>query len=267
MINHFEHYLMEDCPYGDETTEMLCIDGKGTINIISRDAGVAACTDDLAEFYRNKGLNVVAYVANGCPFDAQTVIFSASGDLRTIFKLWRVSQTFLSMTCAIAGKTREMVEAAKAVNPDVLIATSRKTHPGFRKYELKAVKAGGGIHHRNSLSDSILVTQNHLEVVGFIEKTNSVKKLEIEPRDDKDAFRYATIADILLLDHSTPEKLDVLVPLLRNINPCLEIAVGGISAKDVAAYAPYVDVIVTTAPYYAQPLDMTSTIKKTESEH
>ncbi|MDK2892269.1 MAG: hypothetical protein PWQ49_661 [Methanohalophilus sp.] len=58
-----------------------------------------------------------------------------------------------------------MVEAAKAANPDVLVATSRKTHPGFRKYELKAVKAGGGTHHRNSLSDSILVTQNHFDVV------------------------------------------------------------------------------------------------------
>lgn len=262
MINHFEHYLAEDCPYSDETTEILCIGGKGTIEIISRDAGVAACTDDLAEFYRNKGLNVVAYVENGCPFDAQTVIFSASGELRTIFKLWRVSQTFLSMTCAIAGKTREMVEAAKAVNPDVLIATSRKTHPGFRKYELKAVKAGGGTHHRNSLSDSILITQNHLEVVGTVEKSNAVKKVEIEPRNDKEAFRYAWIADVLLLDHCTPEKLDVLVPLLRSINPCLEIAVGGIKAKDVAAYAPYVDVIVTTAPYYAMPLDMTAKIAK-----
>ncbi|MBP2029706.1 nicotinate-nucleotide pyrophosphorylase (carboxylating)/molybdenum transport protein [Methanohalophilus levihalophilus] len=265
MINHFEHYLAEDCPYGDETTDLLCISGKGTIEIISRDAGVAACTDDLAEFYRKRGLDVVAYVANGCSFDANTVLFSASGDLRTIFKLWRVSQTFLSMTCAIAGKTREMVEAAKAVNPDVLIATSRKTHLGFRKYELKAVKAGGGIHHRNSLSDSILITQNHLEVAGPVEKPNAVRKVEIEPRDDKDAFRYAKIADMLLLDHYTPDKLDVLVPLLRTINPCLEIAVGGINAKDVAAYAPYADVIVTTAPYYAMPLDMTSTIKRIES--
>ncbi len=267
MINHFEHYLMEDCPYGDETTDMLCIGGKGTINIISRDAGVAACTDDLAEFYRSKGLNVVAYVANGCSFDEQTVLFSASGDLQTIFKLWRVSQTFLSITCAIAGKTREMVEAVKAVNSDVLIATSCKTHPGFRKHELKAVKAGGGLHHRNSLSDSILVTQNHLNVVDSVEKLNAFKKIEIEPRDEKDAFRYAKVADTLLLDHYSPEKLDVLVPLLRSINPCLEIAVGGINAKDVVAYAPYADVIITTAPYYAAPLDMTATIKKIDPEN
>lgn len=262
MIEHFEHYLMEDCPYGDETTELLCVDGKGTIDIISRDAGVAACTDDLAEYYRSKGLEVFSCVENGCSFGSQTVIFSAGGDLKTIFKLWRISQTFLSMVCAIAGKTKEIVEIARAVNPDVLIATSRKTHPGFRKYELKAVKAGGGTHHRNSLSDSILVTQNHLEITGSVGKLNSIKKVEIEPRDEKEAFKYAEIADMLLLDHYSPDELGILVPLLRTRNPHLEIAVGGIKAKDVAAYAPYVDVIVTTAPYYAAPLDMTAKISK-----
>ncbi|AKB84923.1 hypothetical protein [Methanococcoides methylutens] len=56
MIEAFEHYLLEDCPYGDETTELLEIEGEGTIKIISRDAGIAACADDLAQFHEKKGL-------------------------------------------------------------------------------------------------------------------------------------------------------------------------------------------------------------------
>lgn len=262
MINNFEYYLMEDCPYGDETTELLGIKGEGTLNIISRDKGVAACTDDLAEFYKRHGIATFSCIENGVPFEPHSTVFSASGDLQTLFKLWRISQTFLSMVCAIAGKTRDIVEIARAANPDVLVATSRKTHPGFRKYELKAVKAGGGTHHRNSLSDSILVTQNHFDVIRSFDKLNALKKVEIEPRNEEEAFKYAEIADMLLLDHYSPEGLKEVVPRLKDINPHLEIAVGGIKAKDVAAYAPHVDVIVTTAPYYAIPLDMTTKISK-----
>ncbi|MDK2892268.1 hypothetical protein [Methanohalophilus sp.] len=86
--------------------------------------------------------------------------------------------------------------------------------------------------------------------------------MEIEPRNEEEAFKYAKIADLLLLDHYSPEGLKKIVPSLKEINPYLEIAVGGIKAKDVAAYAPHVDVIVTTAPYYAMPLDMTTKISK-----
>jgi nicotinate-nucleotide pyrophosphorylase (carboxylating)/molybdenum transport protein len=215
-----------------------------------------------AEFYGSKGLSVLSLAGHGQPFEAGSVIFSAAGDLQMLFRLWRISQTFLSMTCAIAGKTRELVDAAKAANSDVLIATSRKIHPGFRKYEIRALKAGGGTHHRNSLSDSILVTQNHLEITGEPGRLKAVKKVEIEPRNEEEVFKYAETADLLLLDHYSPEELGKFVPRLREINPGLEIAVGGIKARDVAVYAPNVDVIITTAPYYAMPLDMTAKIRK-----
>jgi nicotinate-nucleotide pyrophosphorylase (carboxylating)/molybdenum transport protein len=263
MIENFEHYLLEDCPYGDETTELLQINGEGTLNILSRDEGIGACADDLEQFYRNKGLDVTYRVENGEYFEGGDVIFSAQGDLRTLFKLWRISQTFLSIVCAIAARTHNFVEAARKENPDIMIATSRKTHPGFRKYELKAVKVAGGTHHRNSLSDSILVTQNHLDVADSFETLRAVKKIEIEPRDNDEALKYAEIADVLLLDHYSPEEMATIVTKLKTINPGLEIAVGGIKSDEIPQYAPYVDIIVSTAPYYAQPLDLTTRIERT----
>ncbi len=262
MIEQFEHYLLEDCPYGDETTELLQIEGEGTLKIISRDAGIAACADDLMEFYEKKGLEVTFLLGNGERFEENALLFEAEGDLKLLFKLWRISQTFLSMTCAIATKTTAVVDAAKAVNPDVKIATSRKTHPGFRKYELKAVKAGGGDHHRNSLSDSVLITQNHLNMVGSFEKLSSMRKIEIEPRTKEEVFQYAPVADVLLLDHYTPEELKEVAPELRKLNPKLEIAVGGIEFKDIQKYAATVDIVVTTAPYYAKPFDLTTKINR-----
>ena len=262
MVDFFDLYLSEDCPYGDETTELLGITGKGRLRIMSREHGVAACMDDLSEFYRRNGLEVVSSLGNGAEFNAHDVIFEAQGELPVLFRLWRVSQTFLSLVCAIASNTRFSVELAHKVNPDLIIATSRKTHPGFRKYELKAVKTGGGHHHRNSLSDSVLLSQNHLNIIEDIGRLRSTRKIEIEPRNREEAFKYAPLADVLLLDHFIPEELESLVPELRSLNQGLEVAVGGIELKRVAEYAPFVDIIVTSELYYSKPLDLTAKIRK-----
>lgn len=262
MIEEFEHYLLEDCPYGDETTELLGIEGEGSLTIRSRDPGIASCADDLAEFYEKKGLKVNMHLENGKEFVENAVLFEAEGDLCKLFKFWRISQTFLSMTCAIATKTKRMVDSAREVNPDIMIATSRKTHPGFRKYELRSVHVGGGDHHRNSLSDSILITQNHFNVVGSFEKLRAMRKIEIEPRTKEEVFQYAPIADILLLDHYSPEELKEVAPKLRKINPKLELAVGGVSFEEIPKYAASVDFVVTTAPFYASPFDLTTNIER-----
>jgi len=144
----------------------------------------------------------------------------------------------------------------------VMIATTRKNHPGFRKYELKAVKIGGGVNHRNSLSDSVQISQNHFNVIEELGDIRSMKKIEIEPDTIEDAFKYAPIADILMLDHSSPEEMREIVPKLREANPKLEIAIAGIDIAKISDYAEIVDIIVTTAPYYAPPLDMSTKIRK-----
>ena len=182
--------------------------------------------------------------------------------MKLLFKLWRVSQTFLSLMCAIAGKTASIVSAGRKENPELIIATSRKTHPGARRGEFRAVRAGGGGIHRNSLSDSIQISQNHLEVVGELGKLRAMKKIEIEPRSREEALRYAKTADIMLLDHLSPDELKKLGPELKQLNPKLELAVGGIEAKKVPDYASFTDIIVISAPYYANPLDLTTKIEK-----
>jgi nicotinate-nucleotide pyrophosphorylase (carboxylating)/molybdenum transport protein len=177
-----------------------------------------------------------------------------------------VSQTFLSITCAIATETRKLVELARKVNPNVIVATTRKTHPGMRYFELKAVKAGGGEIHRNSLSDSVLITGNHLRVVEGLEGLEDLKtlrKIELEPRTAEEAMKYAGRADLLLLDHFSPGELEGLVPRLRELNPSLEIAVAGnIDSSNIMDYARLADVVVTSAPYYAGPLDLTARIER-----
>ena len=262
MIDLLELYFYEDCPYEDESVELLGIQGRGKLRIVTREAGVCACAGELAEYYEKKGVKVLNYLEDGRKFEPEDIILEAEGDLKLLFRLWRVSQTFLSLMCAIASKTNLFVSAGKKENPDLIIAATRKTHPGTRMFELKAVRAGGGHIHRNSLSDSIQISQNHLEVVGELKILRAMKKIEIEPRSREEALRYAKDADIMLLDHISPAELQKIGSELKELNPKLELAVGGIEAKKIPEYAPFADIIVISAPYYANPLDMTTKIEK-----
>jgi nicotinate-nucleotide pyrophosphorylase (carboxylating) len=232
------------------------------MKIISRESGICACADDLAEYYERKTLKILNYLRDGDTFKPGDAIFEAEGNLKLLFRFGRVSQTFLTLMCAIATKTASLVNAGRKANPDLVIATSRKTHPGSRIFELKAVRAGGGDIHRNSLSDSIQISQNHLEVAGELGKLRAMKKIEIEPRSREEAFKYAGMSDIMLLDHLSPEELRELGPELKKLNPKLELAVGGIEASRIPEYAPFVDIIVISAPYYANPLDFTTKIER-----
>ncbi len=215
ITNLFRLYFTEDCPYSDITTDLLDIYGYGKMNIKTREPGVAACTGHLARFLTSEGIITEFFIENGVEFEKGDVIFSARGELKDLFRVWRVSQTFLSITSGIATKTKVLVQRAKRVNSEIMIATTRKTHPGFRYFEQCAVIAGGGYIHRNSLSDSVLITQNHLNIKGDIGQIKILKKVEIEPRSKEEAIKYAKIGDILLLDHFTIDEIKALIPNLK----------------------------------------------------
>ena len=262
MIDLFELYFYEDCPYEDESVELLGIGGKGTLRIFSRDAGVCACAGELAEYYEKKGLKVLNFLEDGRKFKPGDKILEAEGDLKLLVQVMESLSDFSFAYVRHCWKNSLLVNAGKKENPNIIIAATRKTHPGARRFELKAIRAGGGDIHRNSLSDSIQISQNHLEIVGELEKLRAMKKIEIEPRSREEALKYAKTADIMLLDHLSPEELKKVGPELKRLNPKLEIAVGGIEAKKVPEYAPFVDIIVISAPYYATPLDLTTKIER-----
>ncbi|WP_332881595.1 beta/alpha barrel domain-containing protein [Methanosarcina horonobensis] len=104
MIDLFDLYFYEDCPYQDESAELLRLEGWGKMRIVSRENGTCACAGELAEYYERKGLKIRNYLEDGMTFKPGDAIFEAEGDLKLLFKLWRVSQTFLSLMCAISTK-------------------------------------------------------------------------------------------------------------------------------------------------------------------
>ena len=145
-----------------------------------------------------------------------------------------------------------------------MVAT-RKAHLGMRIDEMEAIQDGGAIYHRNSLSDTILITQNHLRVLGSLPETlySMQHKIEFEPSSVEEAYRYAATVDVMLLDHFEPEVLRDIVPKLRQLNPRIKVGVaGGITLETVQQYAKYVDIIVLSSVLYAPPLDITCRITR-----
>ncbi|MCM0759165.1 MULTISPECIES: quinolinate phosphoribosyl transferase [Sporomusa] len=258
--------LNEDCPYGDITTELLGISGLGKFRFISREDAIISGTPRLKEFFESKKLQVVDCKEAGTPVAKGGVIIEAHGELTTLFKLWRICQTYLTVMSAIATQTHKLVSAAREVNPDIqIVVACRKAHLGMRLDEMRAIQDGGAIYHRNSLSDTILITQNHMRMLDSLpEKLYSMQhKIEFEPSNLEEAFRYASCVDVMLLDHFEAETLKPVVQELRQMNPKLQIGVaGGITLDTVKKFAGFVDLMVLSSVLYAYPLDFTCRIER-----
>ncbi len=266
MFDCLDTGLKEDCPYGDITTEILAIGGQGRFQFISRVDAIVSGTSRLAEFFAAQKLAVASFRQPGERIHKGDVIIEVTGDIKTLFKLWRISQTYLTVMCAIATQTDAIVRAAKAENGEIeIVVACRKAHLGMRADEMQAILDGGAIYHRNSLSDTILITQNHMRALGTLpDKLHSFHhKIEFEPSSSEEAYRYAGLVDVMLIDHFGPTELAVVVRKLRELNPRLVVGVaGGITLATVKDYAPLVDIIVLSAVLYAPPLDITCKITR-----
>ena len=266
LFDSLETGLMEDCPYGDITTELLRVSGEGQFHFISREDAVVTGTPRLKEFFETKKLVVDEYRLPGEHIAKGDVIISASGDIKTLFKLWRICQTYLTVLCAITTETCKLVKAAQKEKNDIqIVVATRKAHLGMRIDEMQAILDGGAIYHRNSLSDTVLITQNHMRVMGQLPGSlfSMQHKIELEPSSVEEAYLYAPQVDVILLDHFEASALGEIVRNLKTLNPQLKVGVaGGITLANVKNFACHVDIVVLSSVLYAPPLDITCKITK-----
>jgi len=100
---------------------------------------------------------------NGEAVLPQTIIGQLNGPEPSILKAERLFLNIVQHLGGIATITHQFVQALD--NPDIKIVDTRKTTPLFRALAKKAVLAGGGINHRNGLSDMVLFKENHLSIL------------------------------------------------------------------------------------------------------
>ena len=245
-------FLAEDIGSGDISSLVIDPDREGRAAIITREPCTLAGLEEAAAIFGCLFIPVRALAADGVDMEAGGRVLEACGNIRAMLAAERTALNLLARMSGIATLTRNLVARAREVNPEIRIACSRKTTPGFRFFEKKAVIMGGGDPHRFRLDDCIILKDNHLGAAGSIREAvlrarafSFTKKIEVEAatmsqvREAVDAG-----ADIIMLDNMAPEAAGEAARVIRERDPRIVVEIsGGITPENILAYAPHADVI------------------------
>lgn len=263
-------WLEEDIPFWDVTSQLIPPGREALAVILAKEPGVAACVEEVAHFLERLGFRVKLNVHSGESFERGATLLQVQGDLSRLLQVERLILNLLAHACGVATLTRKFVEAVREVNPKVRIAATRKTLPGLRYFEKRAVVAGGGDPHRLSLSDMILIKDNHLKCFGSVgeavktarEIASFSGKIEVEVTSPEEAVEAAKAgADVIMLDNFTVGEVVKALGYLRREGLKDRVVVeasGGITLENVAEYAKTgVDVIsIGALTHSARSLDL-----------
>lgn len=264
-----DRLLAEDVPYGDLTTLSLGIGTRpGRMVFRARAGMVVAAAEDAARLIARTGAAVSDILPSGSAVAAGEVLLWAEGPASALLASWKVAQTLMEMASGIASGARALVEAARAVNPAVVVACTRKNFPGTRAVAVAAIQAGGAVPHRLGLSETILVFPEHRVFLGEDGLEGALarlragcpeKKLVVEVNSAAEAEHAARCgADVVQLEKFSPDAVAGVVALLAETAPSVRVAAaGGVTAANAAAYAAAgAHILVSTAPYLAPPKDV-----------
>jgi len=270
-------FLREDLGYGDITTDSL-VDPtvEGIATIVCNEPGVIAGLKESLALLEISGCSGTSNMKDGDHVTAGSEIIKAIGPANSLLKVERTALNLLCHMSGVATITSELVKlAAKKQGRPVRIACTRKTLPGLRYFEKKAVAIGGGDTHRLRLDDAVLIKDNHLAIAGGVSEcikkaraqVSFTKKIEVEATTSKEAIETAKAgADIVLLDNMKPDDIKrteaELVKMGLREKIILE-ASGGIQRENIAAYLTSgVDVIsMGMITHSARSIDMSMNIR------
>lgn len=154
--------LLEDAPWGDITSEAVVPENAQIrAELVAREAGVLCGEDVFSTAMSLAGAPGVQFRRRDSEsFSTGEVLATIEGPARAILRAERVALNLVQRLSGIATLTAKYV--AETAGTKVRVVDTRKTTPGLRLFERYAVRCGGGHNHRFSLSDAVLVKDNHL---------------------------------------------------------------------------------------------------------
>ncbi|MEQ2005215.1 MAG: carboxylating nicotinate-nucleotide diphosphorylase [Limisphaerales bacterium] len=241
--------LAEDIGPGDVTTLATVPESATTCAVmVAREplvlAGLAFAVTAFRELERN--LVITPHVADGTQCPKGQILLRVTGAARAILTAERVALNFVQRLSGVATRTAQFAEQVKGTRTKIL--DTRKTTPGWRRFEKYAVKCGGGQNHRVGLYDMVLIKDNHLAALRH-EQPNAIAaavqralaaypelKVEVEA-DTLEQVRQAVEAraDIILLDNMRLDELRAAVDLVGG--RAQTEASGGVTLQTVSAIA------------------------------
>jgi nicotinate-nucleotide pyrophosphorylase (carboxylating) len=242
--------LEEDAPWGDITSQaFIPPQARLRAHLVAREAGVL-CGNDVftaAMQLTDPAIEVEFAVQDGDHFPQGSVLATVQGSARGILRAERIGLNFVQRLSGIATLTAKYVAAAAGTR--ARIVDTRKTTPGLRLLERYAVRCGGGHNHRSSLSDAVLLKDNHLAILTRDPGHSLTATLlgsrarlphtihfevEVDRLDQVDAVLDAGVDTILLDNFSTQ---DLRAAVAHIAGRCLVEASGGVALERIAEIA------------------------------
>ncbi len=214
--------LAEDLAAGDLTTEAIVgPDERAIGRAIAHTALVVSGGDVFARVFHavDRGVRVERFKADGARAEPGDVLFAVEGSTRSILFAERTALNYIQRLSGVATLTRRFVDALPQGSA-LRIVDTRKTTPGLRALERRAVRDGGGFNHRNDLGSAVLIKDNHVAAAGgvraAVERARQyaphTSRIEVEV-DTLAGLEeaLAAAAEVILLDNFGDRELEAAV--------------------------------------------------------
>jgi len=253
LIKELESFIEEDLGY-DDVSCTIVPDRPAEAVIFTKEDCIVAGIKEAGSIFCYLGIQAETTLKDGDRLKEGDIIFGLKGGAVSILRAERLTLNFLGHLSGIATLTRACMDVVRKHSETTRVACTRKTTPGIRKFEKLAVAAGGGDPHRFNLSDSVMIKDNHVKLMGIeaaievAKKTGFTRKIEVEVESADDAVLAAKLgADIIMLDNMQPEAVRETLEILKEKglrDSVIVEASGGISQANLEGYAKTgVDVI------------------------
>ena len=248
--SELERFIGEDLGEWDDSSTLIP-DLPVRAVIIAKEECIISGLAEAEEIFQYFGLKADLLFDDGEFAPVGSTVLVVVGSARKILQAERLVLNFLARMSGISTLTRNCVLLAGGVR----VAATRKTTPGFRLFEKRAVYLGGGDPHRFNLSSAVLIKDNHIKILGLSEclrrareLTSFTKKIEVEVESLEDMLIAAREgADIIMFDNMGPDEIARGVALLEREglrDKLILEASGGITLNNITEYkASGVDVI------------------------
>jgi nicotinate-nucleotide pyrophosphorylase (carboxylating) len=215
--------LREDVPEGDITSEKIIpASSRSEAYFLAKEDGVLAGLPVVSRVFAklDRSIIFIERFREGSTFHQSDTLARVKGPTIALLKGERTALNFLQRLCGVATVTRRFVEAVAGTKAKIL--DTRKTTPGLRLLEKYAVRTAGGTNHRLSLSDMVLIKDNHIRCVGGISEAVRRARAAVRPglRVEVEAADLLQVrealaagADMILLDNMTVEMMRQAVAL------------------------------------------------------
>jgi len=218
-----EAALQEDLPNGDITSESVIPAGsRSEAYFLAKEDGILAGLPVASRVFERLDPSIIFIerFREGSAFRQSDKLARVKGPTIALLKGERTALNFLQRLCGIATITRRFVEAVAGTKTRIL--DTRKTTPGLRLLEKYAVRVAGGTNHRVSLSDMVLIKDNHLRRVGSVSEAVRRARAAARPgtRVEVEAAHLLQVrealaakVDMIMLDNMSVEAMRQAVGL------------------------------------------------------